>query len=152
MAKIYKLYCDDGHFYFGSTKRKYLACRLSGHKMDSKKEKYKNNKSYSHINMIGWDRVKIILVEEFEYTSRDDLRRRENVYIVNELKNPLCLNHNRSLVTDQERLEMWNERRKKIQRSLNLIMTCECGIEHTVGRTKQHNNSLKHRLQMEKSV
>lgn len=152
MAKVYKLYCDDGHFYYGSTKQKYLSVRLWSHRDDSKKEAYKNNKAYAHINKIGWDRVKAILVEEFEYSTREDMKRRENNHIVKDLNNPLCLNHNRAIVSDTERIEMIKERNKKLSEPLKVIVKCECGIEHTAGRTEQHKNSVKHRSRMEKKV
>ncbi len=150
MAKVYKLYCDDGHFYYGSTVQKYLSARYHSHKTDSKEECMKNNKVYSHINKIGWDRVKIILVEEFIFTSREDMRRRENIHIVKDLNNPLCLNHNRSFVTDSQRLEKIYERKRKLSELSKVVVKCECGLETTNGRKDQHTNSFKHRSRMEK--
>jgi hypothetical protein len=90
-SKIYKLQCDDGHFYFGSTCNE-LRVRLSGHKKDS--VKYPTQPVYKHING-NWDNVRIILVEEFSCEKRDELLRKENDYIQAELGNPLCLNVNK---------------------------------------------------------
>jgi hypothetical protein len=149
-GKIYKLYCDDGSYYYGSTTDKYLSKRFHSHKADSNKDAYKNNKVYSHIHSIGWDCVKCILVEEFDYTTREDMKRRENKYIVEGLPDPLCLNHNRAIISDSERLEKINERNKKLSEPLKVIVKCECGIEHTAGRSEQHKKSLKHRSLMEK--
>jgi len=147
-GKIYKLYCDDGHYYYGSTIHKYLSARLSIHREDSK-NKYLNSKVYKHINSIGWDRVKIILVEEFDYTTRDDMKRRENKYIVESLSDPLCLNHNRAIITDEERLEKVRQRNRSIRENNKKIVVCECGMEHTFGRTQQHLNSVNHRYRIE---
>jgi hypothetical protein len=99
-SKIYRLQHDDGHFYIGSTLNE-LRMRLGQHKRcktDSERRVYK------HINN-EWDKVKIVLIEAFECSNRDELRRKENEYIQKELKNELCLNHRREYLTEQEKKE-----------------------------------------------
>jgi len=144
-AKIYKLYCDDGHYYFGSTIAHYLCKRIAGHKSDGQKESFKHNKLHSHINRIGWDRVKIILVEEIDYTTKDDLRRKENEYIVKALADPLCLNHNRAIVTEEERHVQWRKGKDKLITERAVLETCECGMVVTHGRMAKHKTTAKHR-------
>ena len=151
-AKVYKLFCDDGYFYYGSSIQKYLSTRMWSHKADSIKDKYKNNKVYTHINKIGWERVKIILVEEFPYISRDDTRRRENIHIVKDLNNPFCLNNNRSFITTDEAMDNIKKRKQRLQEISNTIMHCECGMEHTKGREQQHKNSFNHRSRIEQII
>ena len=73
------------------------------------------------------------------------MKRKENEYIVRDLANPLCLNHNRAIVTDSERLAKIYERNASLKIARNEIVKCVCGIEHTVGRTEQHKKSLRHR-------
>jgi hypothetical protein len=148
-AKIYKLYCDDGCYYYGSTIER-LCKRMSNHKRDSQREDMKNNKVYSHILSIGWDRVKIILIEEFEYETRDDIRSKENKYIVDSLNDELCLNNNRSKITDEERLQKVKEYREAKAKVKNSLIKCECGMEHTIGRTQQHQNSVLHKTLLNK--
>lgn len=80
---IYKITCEDNHFYIGSTKNP-LEVRLYHHKQSSK---YKNTKFYNHVNQIGWDKVKIECLETTE-----DYKTKEYEYIYNERNNPLCLN------------------------------------------------------------
>ena len=58
-GKIYKLLCDDDHYYYGSTITT-LINRFYNHKSSSK---LMTSKLYKHINNIGWDKVKILLVE-----------------------------------------------------------------------------------------
>ncbi len=86
LGKIYKLECEDGHYYIGSTKQ--LLCqRLSSHK------RYSINDErilYNHIRSIGWDKVKMILIKEIEIISLYDLKIIENNYI--NLNDELCLN------------------------------------------------------------
>jgi hypothetical protein len=97
-SKIYRIICDDGHYYYGSTITD-LKRRLAGHKCKSKTE---NSKVYNHINSIGWDRVKIELIENFECNSKRDLTKREDYYIFEKKLDPLCLNTMRAFVTQEE--------------------------------------------------
>jgi predicted GIY-YIG superfamily endonuclease len=98
-AKIYKLECEDGHYYYGSTINE-LRVRLSGHKQASAFRPYR---VYQHINEIGWEKVKIILVEAYPCETRADLNRKENEYISLNKSNPLCLNNNLACLTDEQR-------------------------------------------------
>lgn len=87
-GKIYKLECEDGHFYYGSTMSE-LKTRLQNHKRASEKQPYR---VYQHINTIGWDKVKIVLIENFPCESRKQLIEKENEYICQNKNNQLCLN------------------------------------------------------------
>ena len=80
---VYKIVCDDNHFYIGSTKND-LEVRLYHHKQSSKKQ---STKFYNHINKIGWDNAKIEVLE-----STEDYKTKEYEYIGKEIGNPLCLN------------------------------------------------------------
>jgi hypothetical protein len=103
-GKIYKLQCNDGHFYIGST-TSLLKYRKRGHVLDS--AKYPERKIYNHINKIGWENVKIQLVEDYPCDSRKELIEREDYYIKKEkeINNQLCLNFNRSYVPLEEKKE-----------------------------------------------
>jgi hypothetical protein len=144
-GKVYKLICDDDYYYIGSTNCKYLCQRFSSHKSSSKEERHKNNKLYSHINSIGWNKVKIILIEEFDYTSFDDLKRREHEHISKSLNDVYCLNNNRAVRTEEEKIEQLKAQYSKHKNKIHTIIKCECGVEHTYGRTQQHINSVKHK-------
>lgn len=87
-SKVYKLQHDDGHFYIGSTINE-LRVRYKQHKYYAKS--FPNRKVYNHINN-EWDKVKIILVEEFVCDNRQQIRNKENEYLKKEIDNPLCLN------------------------------------------------------------
>lgn len=87
-GKIYKLECEDGHFYYGSTIAE-LRKRLYDHKVASEKQPYR---VYQHIKTIGWDKVKIVLVENFPCKTKKELNQKENEYIVLHKDNELCLN------------------------------------------------------------
>ena len=87
-GKIYKLQCDDGHFYIGSTATE-LHKRFSTHKSSRA-----TSRVYTHINNIGWHRVRMVLIENFPCKSKLELNRREDEYIGTHLKNEFCLNTN----------------------------------------------------------
>jgi predicted GIY-YIG superfamily endonuclease len=96
-GKIYRLLCNDGHFYIGSTTTS-LAKRLFHHKNKSKEKCQLARKVYAHVNKIGWENVSIVLVEERPCESKHQLFQRENFHVEKELSNPQCLNSCRAFV------------------------------------------------------
>ena len=70
-GKIYKLVNNkDSYIYVGSTCNS-LAFRLKGHISSASTEL--DRYVYHHLNLIGWDNVKIILIEKYDCGSRTDL-------------------------------------------------------------------------------
>lgn len=98
-SKIYKLVCEDGFYYYGSTTAS-LSNRLSKHKTNSKIE---NSKLYTHIKTIGWDKVRIELIELFQCENKQALLQKENEYILSGKDDNLCLNTIRSYVSSEQR-------------------------------------------------
>jgi hypothetical protein len=89
-GKIYRLVCEDGHYYYGSTTQLKLNLVFNNHKIISK-----NNRTrlYQHINTIGWDKVYIELVEEYSCNNKGELTLKETAYINNSNTDFLCLNN-----------------------------------------------------------
>jgi hypothetical protein len=100
MGKIYKLECHDGHYYYGSTRGE-LNTRLEFHKKDSKT---KSSYVYQHINMIGWNNVRIVLVEEIG----EGIRKKEDEYIRAGLNDHMCLNSNIVIATGDD-MKRWQK-------------------------------------------
>jgi hypothetical protein len=74
-GKIYKIVNHKyREFYVGST-RLTLQERLDNHKISAKSRGYM--KIYKYLNTIGWDYVKIVLLEEYPCSSRKELENRE---------------------------------------------------------------------------
>ena len=100
-GKIYKLECPDGYFYIGNTIQT-LKDRLLGHKYNLKKNY--NSKLYKHLNSIDWNKIKINLIEEIEYTNINELLLKETEYIEKVISDKLCLNsaisYNKNKVKD----------------------------------------------------
>lgn len=88
-GKIYRLVNNvDSEEYVGSTCGK-LSKRLYGHKSGAKKTPLM--RVYSHLNEVGWDNVKIVLVEEYKCENKMELERRER-YWIESLKPSLNMN------------------------------------------------------------
>lgn len=87
-GKIYRLVCEDGHYYIGSTIQS-LGLRLNKHKTMSKEGV---NKIYEYINQIGWENVTIELLEDFPCQSKKELSAREKTLAKEAKNDPLCLN------------------------------------------------------------
>ena len=83
---------DDGYFYIGSTKRTILE-RIGEHISDSN-SKSKNSKLYRYINKIrnGWEDILVITLETIECETEDELRKKEEEYILEHIKDPFTLN------------------------------------------------------------
>lgn len=154
-AKIYKLLCDDGHYYYGSSCNE-LRVRFQQHKEDSKKNPYQ--KVYSHINELGWDKVSIVLVEEYPCETKSQLRQREDWYIRPSITDALCLNQRKSHWNEEDEREYYKSgrdlERKKVtdkigyeRRKENLLSqyTCECGATLARCGRPRHERTQRHR-------
>ena len=110
-SRIYKLIDDINQFYYiGSTCCASLAKRRSWHVSMSKQKP--NINVYQYFNNIGWDHVKILLVEELALSNKEKLLRAENELITKYFKDPKCLNSVHS-VLDVENQKKKNQQWKK---------------------------------------
>jgi hypothetical protein len=108
-SKIYRLVCEDGSYYYGSTIQS-LNERFQQHKGSSKTM---TSKVYTHIQEIGWDKVRIECVEEVSCKNRKELREIENKYITEYRNDTLCLNTLRSYTPEDEKKNMEKERQTR---------------------------------------
>ena len=77
-SKVYKLVNGiDSKIYVGSTTQA-LCVRLAKHKHDAK---HNPSSVHRHFNTIGWDTVRIILIETVECVNKEQLTQREQHYI-----------------------------------------------------------------------
>ena len=146
-SKVYKLIDQiNGYFYIGSTACKTLSKRFTWHKQDAHKEKIKNSKKYQYFNSIGWENVKIILLDEFQFDNKMQLLKEEDKYIQLYRDDPKCLNVIRAYTSEEDRhnynvtqckryriehlehLREYDRTRNKI-RDKDKVM-CVCGYEY----------------------
>jgi len=85
---IYKLVCPDGYYYISCTITP-LIHRIQNHKQHAKTSKLR---VYAHINTIGWDDIKIELIETYTCFSKKELITKMNSYIENHNDDSYCLN------------------------------------------------------------
>lgn len=158
-AKMYKLVSDvDDEFYLGST------CLLLSQRYHCHKQLAKDKPDrpvYKHFNEIGWENVKIILVEEYPCNSKIEMLKKERE-LYDELKP--TLNRKRPYQTKEERLKQMSDYRdkneekiaqyKKENREEMLLkkrgysavkMICDCGVEIRKGDKSNHCKSKKHK-------
>lgn len=93
-GKIYRLLCNDGIYYIGSTTQA-LNIRLNTHKTLSKT---KTERIYEHINQIGWDKTQIELLEAYPCSSKDELNKKEKEYRSRAKSDQLCLNDSTDII------------------------------------------------------
>ena len=93
-SKIYKLIDPDSEFYYIGSTCGPLTQRLSKHKTYSKIQP--EIKLYMAFNDIGWDTVKIILIQELYLDHKNELLRAENDVIMANIHNEKCLNSNKA--------------------------------------------------------
>ena len=104
---VYRLYVDDPPwFYIGSTTQKSLKSRRLGHKQRA--QLCPDNKMYKILNEIGWDKVKIEVVEELFVYDKTELYNKENEHIVTNFNNPYLLNKQYSS-TNMTNFETFNK-------------------------------------------
>lgn len=93
-GKIYRLLCEDGHYYIGSTTQA-LNLRFNTHKTLSKTKK---ERVYEHIQKIGWDKSVIELLEDCPCTTKEELNKKEKEHRSHAVSDPLCLNNSSDII------------------------------------------------------
>jgi hypothetical protein len=163
-GKIYKIepICehDECDIYIGSTTKQYLSQRMDKHRSNYKS--YKNGKSHNITSFIIFDKYgvencDIILLENVNANSKDELHIREAHYI----KTLKCVNKCIPLRTKKEynkenkdeisikKKDYRKQNREKIKESKNKVCVCECGLNYTHVHHKRHLQTKKHKQLMD---
>ena len=170
-SKIYKIVSlVDDYYYVGSTTES-LSTRLSKHRSSARynqnHEGRHNSRGANHFNSIDWN-VRIILLEEVCCNNIEQLRSKENKYILAFKNDPNCLNvydavknidkkkerekqyeliekqkeHKRMYYKENaEKIkEKVRERNKRNQEKI----ICQCGITYGVLNKSKHLKTKKH--------
>ena len=100
-AKVYKIVDEDLNFYIGST-CKPLYKRLYFHKSDSKASHHR--KVYKVLTYEKFEKkeIKIILLEQFNLNSKEELLREEDKYIKMFYNDTNCLNSNYAILNEEK--------------------------------------------------
>jgi len=142
-GKIYKLTCDTGKVYIGSTTEA-LNVRLNKHKI-----KKNQTASRDFIN------PKIELLEAYPCETKEQLCWKEREWF----DKTECVNLNKPIITQEERLKMrgdscrkWQANNKEhydnylnsIQEKRKERIECPCGITYTYANKARHLKTKKH--------
>ena len=145
-GKIYKLYVDDEtnpYFYYGSTTQKYIKERRTQHKQRSKL--CPDNQMYKILNNVGWDKVKISLIEKFPCGSKFELNDRENKYIKDEFLNPFLLNKQHAVLKLDNIYETNKYKTKNKNKVENTTKT-----KYLIQQEEYRNKNKKHKCEYDK--
>ena len=114
-SQIYKLVDQVNEYFFTCNS---LSKRLSWHKQNAKKEKHKNMKVYKYFNEVGWDNVKIILIEENYLENKQQLLREEDRVIQMYLHDKNCLNSFRAFLSLEDKKE-YHKKYREVYNKIN---------------------------------
>ena len=147
-GKIYKIIDNtNNNIYIGSTIKKYLCDRLSGHRQSYKRFLKDNNKKCycSSFEILKNEEYQIILIENYPCNNRDELHSRERYYI--ELLN--CVNINIPNRTIKEWYEINKERIKEYKENWRNENKDKIGIKNKEYQEKNKELiKIKHREKM----
>lgn len=139
-GKIYKIISNlTDKAYFGSTTNNYLSNRLAKHMWD-----FKNNCHLTSFEILKFNDAKIILIENFPCSSKDELRQREQFWI--DQNKDICINKNNSFRRDMEKRKLTQKiLNKKHSKKRGPKICYYCGeFKHSAGFAK-HCKSTKHK-------
>ena len=147
-GKIYKIepICehDEGDIYIGSTTRYYLQKRMECHIRDYNEHKDHMITSFKLFDKYGIDNCHIVLLENVEAETKEDLLKREAHYI----KTLKCVNKKVPLRTKQEYNESHREEAKlyyeKNKAKLSEKINCDCGSTYRYDHKARHCKTIKH--------
>jgi len=103
IGRIYRIE-GGGKFYIGSTTQE-LKKRLKNHRSKSKEKHRKTTPLYEHFNKIGWNNATITLISELEVDNRNDLLKKEDELVRENLSDENCLNKFCVTVTPEQKKE-----------------------------------------------
>lgn len=130
-SKVYKLICNDGYYYIGTSTQIKLNLIFNRHKYSSKNSTLR---VHEHINNIGWDNVKIELIEDYPCDSKQTLIEREQYHINNTNNDAKCLNNTTDVTFNYDTVN--DNLNNKYQNGKIYKLICEDGYYY-IGSTIQ---------------
>ena len=144
LGKIYKIVrnSDDVVIYVGSTCETALCRRLAKHKSMSRTKP--NRKIYRTIAENGdWNNHEIILIENCNCNSRDELHRKEREFI--DYLKPQSNKQVPMRTTEEYTKYYYYKNYEIIQERATKIEKCKCGTTYTYSHKQEHCRTNKHK-------
>lgn len=154
-GKIYKIISNKtDKIYIGSTTKKYLCDRLAIHRAEYKRYKTGKIKKYiTSFKLIEYDDAKIILIENYQCNTKDELRQREQYWI--DQNKDFYINKNNAFGHDKEKIakknkKYYNKHKEEILKQQkiykNMPKKClYCDIISTKNYIATHKKTIKHK-------
>ena len=158
-SKIYKIEPIVEHseeeIYIGSTTKQYLSQRITAHRYEFNKWENGDRHYYTCFQLFskyGINNCEIILLENVNATSKDELHAREAFYI----KSVKCVNKSIPLRTDKEyqndnrekilqkHRDYYEKNKERIAEKDMVKITCKCGSIYRRSDKSRHEKSKKH--------
>ena len=147
-AKIYRLFdITTGMFYYGHTCLTRLDQRYNTHKNARYYKVKQYYKVYNYFTAEKFDvgDIKIELVDEPKVNNKRELEKIENMYILQYINNPLCVNTIKSYIASEDKIQAKREwANKYAAKKLSENVTCGCGSTFTAFQKTKHEKSKKH--------
>lgn len=133
-GKIYKIVSSQTEkIYIGSTVKHKLCDRMSLHRNEYKKYKEgTKNKYISSFDILKYADAKIVLIESFPCTCKEELNAREQYYL--DANKEHIVNWKNAYGID------WKRRKERPKTKHE----CGCGMQYTQGHKKRHFKTKKH--------
>jgi hypothetical protein len=146
-GKIYKIECinaveGDPDIYIGSTTKYYLSQRMDYHRRDYVQWKNGNPKvgrltSFELFDKFGVENCRIVLIETFPCTSKDELTAQEATYI----RSLKCVN---KMIPHRTKAMYREEHKEKISSEKKVRVICTCGANISNHALPRHLRTKKH--------
>jgi hypothetical protein len=142
--KVYKIWYEDSpnEFYIGSTKKKNLSSRMTGHRCHCRAGD--NSKLYNYMREKGINDFKYVQIAWSNVSNIDEHRQIEQSYI--DTLQP-TLNTLRAHCSKEYSKEYLKQHKKELYQKNKCIQICICGSNYNCSNTsdrKQHYRSKKH--------
>jgi hypothetical protein len=141
---IYKIIdLSNGNFYIGST-AKDISERLKTHEYGYKSYLKGKMNFVSSYSILRNGKYCILPIHKFRCKDDIELRKIEDVYLLKHMSDILCVNKNRSCISNEERLLYKTINKDK----LSAKSSCDCGGKFTFAQKSTHYKSKKHKKWM----
>jgi hypothetical protein len=136
-SKIYKIVSDQtDKIYIGSTTKKYLSTRMAMHRYVNS-DQNKCSTSYRSGEILKYGDAKIILIENYDCKSKDELHEREQYWI--DQNKEICVNQNNAHGPDMKKYKKW-------QNTVNNCLYCDKEVKYhsftNHCKTKNHKDNV----------
>jgi hypothetical protein len=144
-GKIYKIIDNtNGNIYIGSTVQKYITTRLAGHVKQYKQYLKGKNNYVSSFEIIKNENYDIVLLENVNCETKEQLHARERFYIETIECINMCKPNKTKEDKNRQNLEYHHRNKEQISEKKKTTFICDCGSECRISDKPRHLKTIKH--------